>query len=90
MQHVPLDQRLSRQILDHPLTQHFTFRSVQTLLAIERGDADLDEAVVRRVLRLALQACITADVMEARRANAPAASRTDAGDKRPGVARVQP
>jgi hypothetical protein len=60
-----------------------SFRTVQTLLAIERGDADLDEAVVRRVLRLALQACITHDLMEARRANAPARDRIEVGEVLP-------
>jgi hypothetical protein len=82
MQHVPLEQRLTGWVLQHPVTQQLSFRTVQTLLAIERGDADLDEAAVRRVLRLALQACITADVL-ATRASAPADSRVEAGDVQP-------
>jgi hypothetical protein len=83
MQQVPLEQRLAAQLLQHPVAQQFSWRTVNLLLAVERGDADLDDATVRQLLRAALTAVITSEVMSARQASAPADSQNDAAEVLP-------
>jgi hypothetical protein len=63
-----LESRLAGWVLQHRLAQSFSFRSVSALLAIERGDADVDPIDAHRLLGLALEAVITAEVVAVREA----------------------
>lgn len=62
----PLESRLAGWVLRQDLIQDFSFRTVGLLLAIERGDSDIDAADARQLLQLALKACITAEILAGR------------------------
>lgn len=65
--------RAAAQVLDHPIAQQFPYRAVELLRAIERGDADVEPAGGDRLLQLAMQACITSEIVASREAR-PSAS----------------
>jgi hypothetical protein len=54
--------------LQHRLCQSFPHLAVELLRAAERGDADVDEASARRLLQVALQARLTAEIVVGREA----------------------
>jgi hypothetical protein len=63
-----LESRLAGWVLQHATAQSFSFRSVTVLLAIERGDANVNPADAHRLLQVALQSCIEAEILAGRKA----------------------
>ncbi|HEX5999989.1 MAG TPA: hypothetical protein VFZ16_11445 [Hyphomicrobiaceae bacterium] len=60
--------RIAEHILGHPVAQRLPWHAIEALLAVARGDADVDPTDAERLVHCALAVCITSEILSAREA----------------------